>query len=440
MDDLQPTSTDIQQFQNVYSPGTLLGVYANALHTPLDGNIVLAKGVFQPSKSPKEYNGYYYDTIKSPNDNKSITARIPSLLRSKLENNSIYIFKGYVEKRINFSSIELVFVVDDILQKEENQISEEEIKRFELLQKKVTKGFRDFESIVKEHIFNGTVLKIANLYGNAAIVDEDFELGIGNDIIRFSISKHRCNFSSKTDLIASIQRLKVLDYDVIAIVRGGGDKASLEVFNDPELGNEAISINQILVTALGHTVDETMLDKIADKKFALPHDYGNSLKVWVDEATAEQSKSKSIFIDQVKKDLEKTFQDQITTLKNQLESKNKEFETAQLKFKEMVEQNQKDKLETIQAKEKAFEASIKSLTEQIKSKEESLKIIQANNETTTKQQVASAISEFKTKYDIVNSEREKLIRQLDSAANIKNNLVIYIIIAIIAGLIIGLFF
>ena len=105
----------------------------------------------------------------------------------------------------------------------------------------------------------------------------------------------------------------------------------------------------------------------------------------------------------------------------------------------MVEQNQKDKLKTIQAKEKAFEASIKSLTEQIKSKEESLNVIQSNNESTTKQQIASAISEFKTRYDIVNTEREKLIRQIDTAAKIKTNLIIYIIIAVITGLVIGLF-
>ncbi len=60
----------------------------------------------------------------------------------------------------------------------------------------------------------------------------------------------------------------------------------------------------------------------------------------------------------------------------------------------MVDQNQKDKNETIEAKEKAFEASIKSLTEQIESKQ----------------------------------------------AIAQRNIIIYVMIAVIAGVVFGLFF
>lgn len=429
---------DLIEFKDVYSPTTLLGIYANAIRTGADQKVILARGVFQLSQIQKEYNGYYYDTLKSPNDNKSIRTKIPSLLRSKLENNAIYIFKGYIEKKINFSAIELLFVVDDILQKEVNNVSETDLKRFEMLQKKVVTGFRDLEALVKDHIYNERKLRVANLYGTTAIVNSDFDLGIAEARTRFELSEFRCNFSSKQELMSAIQKLKTQSFDVIAIVRGGGDKASLEIFNDPELGEAIIGIKPIVVTALGHTVDETLFDKLADKKFALPHDYGNSLKVWVDQAVEEQSKSKSVFMDQVKKDLTKTFQDQITTLQNQLGIKNKEFEAAQLKFKEMVEQSQKDKAETILAKEKAFEAGIKSLQEQIKSKEESLKVVQANNEATVKQQVASATAEVRTKLDVVNSERERMAQQINALSGLQAKMIIYIILSIIAGIVLGL--
>lgn len=140
MTEKEVTDIEVKEFQNVYSPRTLLGVYANAMRTNADGKIILAKGIYQIAQNQKEYSGYYYDSLKSLNGNESIKIKVPSLLRSTLENNSIYLFKGYVEKKINFSSIELVLVIDDILQKEENQISEEEIKRFELLKKKYQKG------------------------------------------------------------------------------------------------------------------------------------------------------------------------------------------------------------------------------------------------------------------------------------------------------------
>lgn len=434
------TELDVIEFKEVYSPTTLLGIYANAIRTNADNKVVLARGIFQLSQIQKEYGGYYYDILKSLNDNKSIRTKIPSLLRSKLANNSIYTFKGYIEKKINFSAIELLFVVDDVLQKEVNNVSEEELKRFELLQSKVAKGFRDAEALVKEHIYNERKLKIANLYGTTGIVNKDFEKGVADAAVRFEISEHRCNFSSKTELISSIRKLQNQNYDVIAIVRGGGDKASLEIFNDPELGETIIGINPLVVTALGHTVDETLFDKLADKKFALPHDYGNSLKVWVEQAVEDQAKSKSLFIDQVKKDLTKTFQDQITTLQQQLLNKNKEFETAQLKFKEMVEQNQKDKTETILAKEKSYEAGLKSLQEQIKAKEESLKVIQTNNENTLKHQVAAVTAELRTKLDMVNAERDRMAQQVNELSGIQAKVIIYIIISVIIGIILGMIF
>jgi exonuclease VII large subunit len=475
MPEQQLTNIEISEFQNVYSPRTLLGVYSNALRTTADGRVIIAKGIFQLAQNQREYSGFYYDILKSLNGNESIKIKVPSLLRIKLDNNSVYLFKGYVEKKINFSAIELVLVIDDVLQKEENQVSEEEIKRFELLQKKIAKGYRDLEAVVKENIYKGNVIKIVNIYGNTAIVHKDFEKGLAEAIIKFKVTEYRCNFSSKIELTAAIQKLKLLDYDIIAIVRGGGDKASFEIFNDSELGNEATSLKQILVTALGHTAtEETLMDKVADKKFALPFDYGNTLKVWVDQAIEEQAKSKSIFIEQVKNDLSKTYTEQIisvqkqlevrnkefeiaqikfkeiidqnqkdktdliTAAQKQLEVRNKEFETTQIKFKELIEQNQKDKLETIQAKEIAFNANLKILSEQIKAKDETIKIIQINNESTEKQRIQLALAEYKTRYEIINSERDSLARQLDSITKTKNNLIIYIIVALVIGLLVGL--
>ncbi len=429
---------ELIEFENIYTPGSLLGVYANALRTPADGRMIIAKGILQILPNQTNYGGYYYDNLKSIDENRVIRTKISSQLRATLTDNVVYVFKGYIEKRINFSNIELILSVNEVLRKEENAINEEDVKRFEKLQKKVASGFRDVEAMVKEHIYNGRKLRIANLYGTTAIVGKDFDKGVADAAVRFEISEHRCNFSSKAELISAIQRLKTQNYDVIAIVRGGGDRASLEIFNDPELGDTIIGIKPIVVTALGHTVDETLFDKLADKKFALPHDYGNSLKVWVDQAVEEQTKSKSVFIDQVKKDLTKTFQDQITTLSQQLANKNKEFEAAQIKFKEMVEQNQKDKAETILAKEKSFEAGIKSLQEQIKAKEESLKLVHANNEATIKQQVASATAEVRTKFDIMNAERERMAKQVQELSDVKSKIIIYVIIAGVIGVVLGM--
>lgn len=423
MDELDKQNSElqlVQDFQNVYSPSTLLGVFANAIKSPADGRLLLARGEYQAAQISKEYGGYYYDDIKSPNDNKFIKARIPAFLRSKLENQSIYIFKGYIEKRIGNSTIELIFVVDDILQKEEKQISEEDVKRFEVIQRKIAKGYKDFEAITKEHLYNNKLIRIANIYGTTAIVDNDFEKGLAEAKIRFDIKEFRCSLSSKTAIINLLRKLNTQEFDAIALVRGGGEPPNLEIFNDSEIGEETIKLKPLLITAIGHVVNDNLIDKIADKKFHLPHDYGNSLKVWVDEASEEQAKSKSLFIDQVKKDLTKTFEDQIKTKDEALKNLQKNYE------------------ETTKQKDEVLKNLQKTYEETTKQKDESLKNLQKNYEETSKQLVKMATAELQTKFDITKVENNRLNDQLKQASKTSRNLIIYLIIAAVIGLIVGL--
>lgn len=373
----------IEEFQNIYSPSTILGVFANAIKTNADGKIILARGEYQEADNSKQYSGYYYENIKSQNDNKFIKAKIPALLRSKLENNNIYIFKGYIEKKISHSTIELLFVVDEILQKEDRQINDEDVKRFEIIQQRIEKGFKDFESLVKEHIYNKKTIRIANIYGSTAIVDKDFNAGLGEASINFEIKPFRCNLSSATEIINQFKKLNTSEFDAIAIIRGGGDKPHMEIYNDTEIGEEIIKLKPLFITALGHVINDTLLDKLADKKFHLPHDYGNGLKVWVDEAKEELAKSKSFFIDQVKKDLTKTFEDQIKT------------------------------------------------------KDETIKNLQKSYEENSKQMVNMATAEFKTKLDVSLLENKRLQDQIKEEYKSRPNVLVYIIISAIIGIIIG---
>jgi exodeoxyribonuclease VII large subunit len=423
------TNEDVREFQNVYSPGTLLGVYAAALRSPVEGRIVLAKGIFQASAIQKVYGDFFYDSIKSVYENKAVKAKIPALLRNKLENNQVYLFKGFIEKKINFSAIELQFVVDEVLQKEESQVSAEDVKRFQLIQQKIGKGFRDLENLVKDRVYRNETIEIVNIYGNTAIVHKDFEKGIAEASPRFRITEHRCNFSSKAEIIQTLRAFSGSGAQAIALVRGGGDPSSMEIFNDPEVGAAALALEPLLITALGHTVNETLCDKLADKKFALPHDYGNSLKVYVDHAVSEQAQSKSIFIEQVKADLGKTFNEQIKTLQTQLEVRNKEFAEAEKKFKELGEQSQKEKTETIAAKEAAFIAQAKMLEQQIRSGEEALKKQKEQWEENATQKVSLATVEMKMKYQLLEEKYKSLENKSRNFSPL--NIILFIIILII---------
>lgn len=98
----------------VYSPASVIGIFSNALKLNATVNLMYLKGRYTYGGG-KSYGNYYYDLLLSEGDNTSIGIRISSLLRSKITNNEVYTLRGFIEKSIKNSSIELRFVVDEIV-------------------------------------------------------------------------------------------------------------------------------------------------------------------------------------------------------------------------------------------------------------------------------------------------------------------------------------
>lgn len=322
---------------SIYSPAAVIGLFNNALKLNATVNLIYLKGRYSYGGG-KAYVNYYYDLLYSESDSTSIGVKMPGLLRSRIVNNEIYTLRGFIEKRIKNSSIELVFVVDEIIAQEEKSVSEEDLKRYELIQKKLEKGSRDLETFVRNKVLKSEKVKIANIYGHQAIVHKDFYEGIDVSSREFEIDEFTCNITSATSVSELLQRIVPAGYDIIALVRGGGDRQSFDVFNNLSLAEKFIDLPCITITALGHTVDETLLDKLADRRFHLPHDYGAGLHAVISKLSEEKSNSRALLIEEVKKDVSGQFAEQVTTLTQQLKKKNEEFTEAQKTFKEQMEQ------------------------------------------------------------------------------------------------------
>ncbi|MCP1297934.1 hypothetical protein NK356_01940 [Chryseobacterium sp. S0630] len=346
----------------IYSPGSVLGLFSNALKLNATVNLIYLKGRYSFGGG-KSYGNYYYDHLFSESDTISIGVRISALLRSKIENNDIYTLRGYIEKSIKNSSVELRFVVDEIIQQEERAISEEELQRYELIQKKLEKGSKDLESIIRNKLLKDEPVRIANIYGNNAIVQKDFAEGLDISQKYFQVSEYSCSITSSTSIAEKLEEVSESGYDIIALVRGGGDRQSMEVFNDIVLSELFIALEAVTVTAIGHTVDETLLDKLADKRFHLPHDYGAGLHSIVEKLSHEKSNSRALLIDEVKKDVGKQFAEQVLTLEKQLKKKNDEFTEAQKTFKEQSENQVKAFTEQLKVRNEEVEKLKKDLSE-----------------------------------------------------------------------------
>lgn len=179
----------------VYSPASVIGIFSNALKLNATVNLIYLKGRYAFGGG-KSYGNYYYYLLFSEGDHTSIGIRISSLLRSKITNNEVYTLRGFIEKSIKNSSIELRFVVDEIVQQEERSISEEELERYGLIQKKLETGSKDLETLIRDKMLKDEKVRVANIYGNNAIVQKDFFEGLDVSLNYFDISDHSCNWYS----------------------------------------------------------------------------------------------------------------------------------------------------------------------------------------------------------------------------------------------------
>jgi exodeoxyribonuclease VII large subunit len=63
---------------------------------------------------------------------------------------------------------------------------------------------------------------------------------------------------------------KVGEFDVIAIVRGGGARGDLEAFNSEEIARAVLNSSVPVVSGVGHEDDISLLDLVADKRASTP--------------------------------------------------------------------------------------------------------------------------------------------------------------------------
>lgn len=435
----------------IYSPASVIGIFSNALKLNATVNLIYLKGRYAYGGG-KSYGNYYYDLLFSEGDHTSIGIRISSLLRSKITNNEIYTLRGFIEKSIKNSSIELRFVVDEIVQQEEKSISEEELEMYGLIQKKLETGSKDLETLIRDKMLKGEKVRVANIYGNNAIVHKDFFEGLDVSQKYFDISDHNCNITSSTAIISKLKEISVLDYDIIGLVRGGGDRQSMETFNDVSLSELFISMKPVTVTAIGHTVDETLLDKLADKRFHLPHDYGAGLHTVAEKLSHERSNSRALLIDEVKKDVTKQFSEQVETLEKQLKKKNEEFTEAQKTYKEQVENHNKTFTDQLKVRNDEFQklqvSSGKQLEDLQKNFQDQQKQRQAELESYKKEiavmyekNVQSAINEktasLKVDLGTLKQENVRLNQEVQDSKNDFVKIIIVSLVALIIGFLIA---
>jgi exodeoxyribonuclease VII large subunit len=301
----------------IYSPLAVLNLFNNSISLKQTQRIIQLKGIYLLGKGGF-YNGSYYDSLRDDSSDAQITLIVPALIRNELQHNKTITINGFITRRVvnNASRIDIQLTVTDLVDQTQNKYSSEEIKRIELQQAKAAIGFRDVQSWIKEKIINDQHFNIAVIVGKTAIIDNDIKHQLRESIAFYELTFHRINLSSETEIIQTLNKLDQEETDIIVISRGGGE--NLEIFNKAAIAEKAIALKALLITAIGHKDDVTLLQKVADRAFITPSEFGQFLNDIYNHTIEEAQNSKAKLVESVKTELAANYQKQIDNLNEKL--------------------------------------------------------------------------------------------------------------------------
>lgn len=406
----------------IYSPAAILNLFNNAISINQIKKLIQIKGVFQSGKGAN-YNGYYYDSLKEESSDAQLTIITPALIRNRIAPNKTITVVGYISKKVvNIGSrIEIQLNVTDLVEQTHNKYSDEEIKAIEILQKKASTGYRDVQSWMKDRIINEIPFKIIILIGKTGIIDSDIKHQLKESIGFYDIVFQRINLTSEADLVSAFNNLGNSEYNIVVISRGGGE--NLEVFNKLPIVEASLQLKQLFITAIGHKDDITLLQKVADKAFITPSEFGQFLNDTYNQTIEEVENSKARLVASVTAQLKSNYDKQIANLNERIKALD------ELKSKS-VSDLQKVYDEKILSLNKQIEIVTNNYNEQL----EKTKQLQEEKVSILNQQILSLNQQSKSKDDLLLSYKSQ-ISNLESKSSFSWAA---IIIGLIIGLILGL--
>jgi len=301
----------------IYSPAAVLNIFNNSISLKQTQRIIQLRGIFVMGKGAF-YNGSYYDSLRDESTDAQITLIVPALIRNELQHNKTVTINDYITRRVvnNASRIEIQLTVTELVGQTQNKYSDEELKRIEIQQAKAAAGFRDVQGWIKEQILLEHPFNIGVIIGKSAIIDNDIKHQVRESIAFYNLDFHRINLSSETEILSTLKQLDETSTDIIVVSRGGGE--NLDIFNKLGIAEQAIALNGLFVTAIGHKDDVTLLQKVADKAFITPSEFGQFLNDTYNHTVEEAQHSRAELVESVTKQLSAAYQKEIDNLKQQV--------------------------------------------------------------------------------------------------------------------------
>ena len=409
-----PTEITVQQFK----PSEIISILRNHLATgQVNQRVVSLRGIYFQGTYINQYFHTATDRLVDEDGSDELSILIPLNLRDDLDNGNVITVHGVLDRTItNKGLIQVVLKVTAVEKIKELAMSEDEIKRTELRRIKSEKGFKNVDSILESLLYQDKRPKVALIYAESSITNEDFEKGVQAARTHIDFTEYRESFARTKAFSQKLKQLDAMGFDVIAIIRGGG--AGLEALDEVELLETLVNMNTAWMYGAGHEGEKLFILNIADKAIAIPHALGTYFRDLTDSVIQKRNNSRAALVKEVEGQFKKQIED--SNKKNQeltkqlAEATKKHNEQVQALTKAQTEATKKNK-EQVEAIQKQHKEQLEKTNKQNEELQKKLTEITKANETAQKAH-AEQLGKLQGQMGGLNKSLEKLTAQNTQAA------------------------
>lgn len=393
----------------IYKPSEIIGIFNSILaKQSVNAQVVYLRGVYLAS-GRQSYNGYFYDILRDEDRQEEITMYVTQQQRENLKNGNLVNVGGVLGRNVNNrGQIQIILNVSRIEIVQEQAIDEDEIKRMELRQKKSSVGFKNVDSVLEQLLFTDQRPRVALLFATSSITMSDFEAGINAAKSAIDFMEYRANFSNAKELLSTLQSLDRENFDVIALVRGGG--ARIESLDDVSVLEQIVAMSTPTIGAIGHVEEKIFVKQLVDKCAPTPNGLGQYFSEMVENVSEKKTRSRAVLTEKIKKQF-----------KDQLEASQKQNKELQEKLK-VLTKAQEDSVKAQQEATKKHNEQVQAAQKQNKELQEQLKGIQKSHQ----EQITKLTEAQKQQQEQQKKQQEELNKSLgkmqESNAQLQKNL------------------
>ena len=447
------TKVNQNSIANLFKPSEIIAILRNHLATgQVNQKVVCLRGIYFKGGYVNQYFHTATDRLVDESTSDELALSMPLNIRDDLENGNVITVHGVLDRSItNKGLIQIVLKVTEVEKIKELAVSEDEIKRTELRRIKSEKGFKNVDSILESLLFQDKRPQVALVYAETSITNDDFEKGVQAARTHIDFKEYRVSFAKTKAFCQTLKQLDAMNYDVIAVVRGGG--AGLEALDEVELLETLVNMNTAWMYGAGHEGEKLFILNIADKAIAIPHALGTYFRDITDGVVQKRNNSRAALVKEVEGQFKKQLEESNKKNKEllaQIEKMTKQQQEQTKANKENIEkltEQQKKNLEAQQKKNDEtlakFQAQSKQQMEQSQKQNAALQKQLAELSKSQKESVDKLTEQNKQTNTLLEKERQhsrELERQLAAKPNYMSTFIIIAIIAAILGFIIAQFF